>query len=95
MFNPTGMTAGQIGGNVQQALVSLRSAASQAGNICQWVVAQAHADLVAAGFSDTDATMLQAVCGNIVTLLAGANGGPPAPQLNYIADALDVIGPNG
>lgn len=94
MFNQGQQNAGVVAGNVAQVLLSLRSAAQDAGHVCQWVVSQTTADLQAIGFSQQDAALLQQVCGDIVTLLAAASGGAPAPQKDYLAGALPLIGPN-
>jgi hypothetical protein len=94
VFNKDQQNAGVVAGNVQQVLLALRGAAHDAGNVCGWVVAQTAADLQAIGFLAGDVTQLQAICGDIVTLLTAASGGPPAPQKDYITEALPLIGPN-
>lgn len=95
MFNQAGQNSGVVAGNLSMVLKALRSAMADAGNVCAWVVAQQQGDLVNIGFDQADAEQMQTVCGEIVSLIAMANGGaPPTATVNYVQDAIDLIGPN-
>jgi len=94
MFNSGQQNAGIVAGNVQQVLAALRTAAHDAGNVCQWVSTQSVTDLQSIGFSAADASLLQSVCNDILALLTAASGGAPVPQKDYFAEAIPLIGPN-
>jgi hypothetical protein len=94
MFNASGQSPNGIVSSVQQVLLALRSSSQEAARVCSWVVAQSSADLEAIGFSAADTATLQSTCGNIMSLLNAASGGAPAPELDYFANALDLLGPN-
>jgi hypothetical protein len=100
VFNQSQQNAGAVAGQVAQVLKTLRSALTDAGNVCGWVVAQSAADLEAIGFDAADVTQMQAVLGGttaapgIMVLVAMASGGPPPTvTVNYVEQAIDLIGP--
>jgi hypothetical protein len=94
LFNQNQQNAGAVASQVAQVLKTLRDALTGAGNVCGWVVAQSAADLEAIGFDAADVTQMQTVLGQLVTLIQQANGGPPPTEtVNYVEQAIDLIGP--
>jgi hypothetical protein len=86
-------TKEQLLANLQGSLANLRLAMHDAGNKVSWVTSATTADLTGLGFTDAEAATIQEVCGHVADLIIGANGGTPAPQMNYVTDALQLIGP--
>jgi hypothetical protein len=94
MFNQQGTNSGVVAGNLSQVLKALRGALNDAASVTGWVVAQTPADLEAIGFDTADVTQMQAVCTQLVSLIQQANGGPPPTEtINYVEQAIDLIGP--
>jgi hypothetical protein len=94
MFNQQGQNWGIVTTNLSNVLKALRGALMDADSVCGWVIAQQAGDLVNIGATAPDAAQVQEVCQEIVSLVAMANGGaPPTATVNYVQNAIDLIGP--
>ena len=94
----TGLTKAQILNNVQQYLVKVRDALTEAqGELYGWTAGLALADLEAIGFDPADAQSILNASADMNNLATVANGGTFGPfganVYNFLQSSRSVIGP--